>query len=183
MTPEVLWIHEGPAGKLTELTLSPLITHSYTSSLSHLLHQGRLSFSHVPFLSFVPNGQKPSPNWSFFSSSSFYVSFPLRPAAMLGGCLRLVPQGPGQRAAYHSGDPSTSTSPHPYLLQTRSWGQALKACLLDRGEAPFPLFPSPCVPSGGLRLGGLLSDQAGWPSVHPSTWVARASVLFSWVCR
>lgn len=80
---------------------------------------------------------------------------------MLGGCLRLAPQGPGQRAAYHSGDPSTSTSPHLYLLQTHSWGQALKACLLDRGQAPFP-----------LSLCAEWQAEAWWAPVRPG-WLAE----------
>lgn len=80
---------------------------------------------------------------------------------MLGRCLHMARQGPEQRPAYHSGDPSTSThllSSCPSLTHRPS--HLKPGCeSLPLGLRWGPSCPLPILPRGGLRLGGFLSAE------------------------
>lgn len=110
LTPEVLWIHSGPVGNLTELTLS---LHHPSSYL-------------LPEPSSCPASVSPGCSFPSFllcqtdrnhhqtDLFSFYVSFPLRPAA-----------------SYHLGDPFTSIPPPLVCAAGKQQRPDCESCPLD----------------------------------------------------
>lgn len=92
---------------------------------------------------------------------------------MLGGCLHLAPQGPGQRPAYHLGDAFTSTPPPTFISASdKQLGQAVRTCPHElRQGSSCPLLS--CREVGSGLAGSWSADQTGCMSVHLSTWILR----------
>lgn len=104
----------GSCGNLTELTLS---LHHPSSYLLPEPSSAQPLFLLCSFPSFLLC--QTDRNHHQTDLFSFYVSFPLRPAA-----------------SYHLGDPFTSIPPLPlYVLQANSRGQTVRAAPLDWGGA------------------------------------------------